>query len=182
MTLKIPTLEELTELRDAQASPDLGDAVVHGMLQRTFDELQELLVHEKRSAPENRDMVLALCSTETRAKIELVNRAWGVGVNLLVAIEDIGDIEKFLDVENYTSTDTQEALLKLFQDLRSESISYEVAIDRLKETVRRSNGLITPQGTSSGRIWGFLGTIAAIFPEVVDGAMGENVFTSIDRG
>lgn len=178
MGVNIPSLEELAQIRDSQKSRELGESVVFGILEETFRELQELLRFENRTLPENRDRVLELFSLGTRAKIQMIDTSWGQGTTLLIGMEDIGNIEEFLDTESYTRSDTENALINLFQDLRTDKISPEDAINKLKETVRRSKGLISPQGTSSGRMWGFLSMMGSIFPEVVNGAMGVNAYTN----
>lgn len=164
MTVSIPTLEEIDKVYRDAPSPDVGQNDVHGLLAQTFEKLSELLEFKQRVDPKNRDAVLDLFSKETRERIEAINSKWFQGVDLLLAMERIGDVEDYLLPDILTGDDIEKFLLKLFQKLRSTDISDEEAALILAEIFRRSPGLAR---TKSGHQYAYLVMLESMYPEIV---------------
>ena len=162
-------MEELDLVVRTAASLDVGENEVHGILRRTFEELGELLQFENRVNPNNRERIVDLFRAETRERIEKLNRRWGQGVDLLLAMERIGNIEDYLLPDILTDDDIERALTVLFKKLRK-GLSEDEGALFLAEVFRRSPGLAK---TKSGHQFGYMAMISSMYPEIVDMALAK---------
>lgn len=185
MTIKIPTLEEIDELYRTGKSPDLAEQIVSEFLSKQFKQLSELLKFEHRTMPENHDAVLTLLRDDTKEKVLRIFNKWNHGELLL---REISYAEKVgVEPDTYSLSDILRALQQFYIDLKAGKMDNSEAVSTLKEIMRRSKGIISPNGVDTqipffnGHIQSTLQILAVMYPDIFNEAMEQNIYVEIDQ-